>query len=87
MSFKGALQEIRRQCDEESLDWLQGKAFRIEKQLLSKMAHHKNNWRMFWDNSLCKFNFRRQQQGQPRATPADTHEARDYGQGLGPARA
>ena len=55
VAFKGALTEIHRQRDEESSVWLQTHAFRIEKQLLGKMAHRKSNRRMFWENSMFKF--------------------------------
>ena len=54
-AFKGALKEIHRQRDEESREWLQTHAFRKEKQMLSKMSHRKSNRRMFWENSLYKF--------------------------------
>ena len=55
VAFKGALTEIHRQRDEESCAWLQAHAFRVEKQLLGKMAHRKSNRRMFWENSMFKF--------------------------------
>ena len=54
-SFQGALKEIHRQRDEECCEWLQTHAFRMEKQLLGKMSHRKSNRRMFWENSLYKF--------------------------------
>ena len=54
-AFKGALKEIHRQRDEESREWLQTHAFRKEKQMLTKMSHRKSNRRMFWENSLYKF--------------------------------
>ena len=55
VAFRAALKEIHRQRDEESREWLQDHAFRAEKQLLGKMAHRKSNRRMFWENSLYKF--------------------------------
>ena len=57
VQFRAALSEIHRQRDEESREWLQNHAFRAEKQLLGKMAHRKSisNRRMFWENSLFKF--------------------------------
>ena len=54
-AFEGALKEIHRQRDEECSAWLQTHAFRAEKQLLGKMAHRKSNRRMFWENSMYKF--------------------------------
>ena len=55
VQFKAALDEIHCIRDEESRDWLETHAFRAEKQLLGKMAHRKSNRRMFWENSLYKF--------------------------------
>ena len=55
VAFQPALKEIHRQRDEESSQWLQNHAFCIEKQLLCKMSLRLSNRRMFWQNSMMKF--------------------------------
>ena len=55
VSFREALKDIHRQRDESNLEWLQGHAFRGEKQILAKMAHRISARRTGWQNSLFKF--------------------------------
>ena len=55
VAFRSALKEIHRQRDEECKEHLEQHAFRIEKQMLLKMAQRRSNRKLSWENSLWKF--------------------------------
>ena len=58
MAFEGALKEIHRQRDEECSAWLQQAADpRVSRREAAAWqdAHRKSNRRMFWENSMYKF--------------------------------
>ena len=55
IGFRAELKRIHARRDESCREWLQANAFRLEKQMLAKMAHRISGRRCGWQNSMFKF--------------------------------